>query len=97
MPALLWDLGLVGLVLFSAIFLSAWHCAGRLIRESVSTVVRADAAAVQAALVLFAFYLFYRNSILELLSFQIVFTVLLGYLAWLYRQHMRSGVAPKTG
>ena len=90
-PTLLWDLGLVGFILFFAILISAWRCANRLIRESVSPVVRADAKAIQAALALFAFYLFYRIGILELLSFQVVFTVLLGYLAWLHRQHMLSG------
>jgi cbb3-type cytochrome oxidase subunit 3 len=29
-------------------------------------------------------------ALLETLSFQIVFTALLGYLAWLYRRHARS-------
>lgn len=90
-PALLWDLGVAGLILFLIIFLSAWRCANQLIRQSGNAVVRADAVAIQAALALFAFYLFYRNSILELLSFQIIFTILLGYLAWLYRQHTQAG------
>lgn len=89
-PTLLWDLGLAGFLIFIAILISAWRCANQLIRESSSAIVRADARAIQAALTLFAFYLFYRIGILELLSFQVVFTVLLGYLAWLYRQHLQS-------
>lgn len=89
-PTLLWDLGLTGFILFIAILISAWRCANRLINASASAAVRADATAVQAALALIAFYLFYRVGILELLSFQIVFTVLLGYLAWLHRQHVLS-------
>lgn len=89
-PTLLWDLGLTGFILFIAILISAWRCANRLINASASAAIRADATAVQAALALIAFYLFYRVGILELLSFQIVFTVLLGYLAWLHRQHKLS-------
>ena len=53
--------------------------------------MRADVAAIQAALALFAVYLFFRSSLLENLSFQIVFVVLLGYLARLHRTH---GVLP---
>ncbi|MDR4514982.1 hypothetical protein [Nitrosomonas sp.] len=87
---LLWDLGIVGLALFISILVLAWRCANRLIQETTSPAVRADATAIQAALALFAFYLFYRIGVLELLSFQIVFSVLLGYLAWLYRQHLLS-------
>ncbi|SER65007.1 hypothetical protein SAMN05421690_104814 [Nitrosomonas sp. Nm51] len=89
-PTLLWDLGVFGFLLFITILILAWRCANRLIRESASPVVRADAAAIQAAMAIFAFYLFYRVGILELLSFQIVFTALLGYLAWLHRQHLSS-------
>jgi hypothetical protein len=50
-------------------------------------VVRADAAAIQAALPMFGFFLFYKLSLLETLSIQIVFAALLGYLAWLHRNH----------
>jgi hypothetical protein len=84
---LLWDMGVFGFGLFAAILALAWRSAGRLRRESAVPTVRADAAAIQAALVLFAFYLFYRLGVLETLSFQIVFAVLLGYLAWLHRRH----------
>lgn len=85
--ALLWDMGVFGFGLFAAILALAWRSAGRLRRESAVPEVRADAAAIQAALALFAFYLFYRLGILEILSFQILFAVLLGYLAWLHRRH----------
>ena len=84
---LLWDMGVFGFGLFAAILALAWRSAGRLHRESTAPTVRADAAAIQAALPLFAFYLFYRLSLLETLSFQIVFAALLGYLAWLHRRH----------
>ncbi|MDP1559156.1 MAG: hypothetical protein Q8K59_10510 [Nitrosomonas sp.] len=85
---LLWDLGVFGFGLFIAILALAWRSAGRLRRESTLPTVRADAAAIQAALALLAFYLFYRIGVLQTLSFQIVFAVLLGYLAWLHRRHV---------
>jgi hypothetical protein len=84
---LLWDLGVLGTALFLAILILAWRTAGRLRREAAEALVRADASAIQATLPLFGFFLFYRLALLETLSFQIVFVVLLGYLAWLYRRY----------
>ncbi|PZN83332.1 MAG: hypothetical protein DM484_04715 [Candidatus Methylumidiphilus alinenensis] len=87
---LLWDLGLFGCSLLATIFALAWHTAAHLYRESVEPLVKADANAIQAALSLFAFHLFYRLDLLETTSFQIVFACVLGYLAWLYRRHAAS-------
>lgn len=87
---LLWDLGIMGFALFVTILVLAWRTAGRLRREAADAMARADAAAIQAALPMFGFYLFYRLSLLETLSFQIVFAALLGYLAWLHRRHICS-------
>jgi hypothetical protein len=87
MSTLLWDQGIVGTVLYLAILALAWRVAGRLRRESSEPWVRADAAAIQTTFPLFAFFLFYRIALLEILSFQIVFAALLGYLAWLHRRH----------
>ncbi|MBS0299409.1 MAG: hypothetical protein JSR32_05690 [Proteobacteria bacterium] len=84
---LLWDVGLLGIGLFFVILILAWRCAAQLRRESAIAEVRADAAAIQTALVLFVFYLFYRLGMLEILSFQIPFAALLGYLAWLHCEH----------
>jgi hypothetical protein len=87
---LLWDMGVIGCALFAAIFVQAWQAAGRLYREAAEPRVRADAHAIQAALSLFVFHLFYRLDQLETVSFQIVFAAVLGYLAWLYRRHVAS-------
>ncbi|MDO8894766.1 hypothetical protein [Nitrosomonas sp.] len=84
---LLWEMGLFGFGLFVAILVFAWRCALRLQRESAVPLVRADARAIQAALALFVFLLFYRVSLLELPSIQVVFAALLGYLALLHRRH----------
>jgi len=87
---LLWEMGVFGCGLLIAIFSCAWSTAGRLYRESIHPLVRADANAIQTALSLFVFHLFYNPGLLEVLSFQIVFAAMLGYLAWLYRRHTAS-------
>jgi hypothetical protein len=87
---LLWDTGVFGSGLFLMILGLAWRSANQLRRDSVSRTVRADALAIQAAIVLFAFELIYSESILDSLNFQIVFTMLLGYLAWLHRQRVNQ-------
>ncbi len=87
---LLWDMGILGSGLFASILVLAWRTAGHLQKRSAEPIVRADAAAIQAGLVIFTVYLFFRQSLLEAMSFQIVFAVMLGYLAWLHRKHICS-------
>ena len=79
--------------ILAAIFVLAWRAAGRLQRTSGEPVLRADALAIQCTLAQFAFFLFYRVALLETLSFQIVFSALLGYLAWMQRAHRLSVAA----
>lgn len=86
--SLLWEQGSFGTLLFLSMLACAWRTAGKLQREVTQPWIRADAAAIQAVLPLFAFYLFYRLALLENLPFQIVFYSLLGYLAWLYRRNI---------
>ena len=88
--SLLWEMGVFGFCLFASILILAWRCAGRLRKESAIPMIRADAKALQAILVLFGFFMFYRASMLETLSIQIVFAMQLGYLAWLHRQHVST-------
>lgn len=94
--ALLWDVGVFGFILFIAILALAWKSAQRLQRESAMPTLRADAAAIQAALALFAFHIFYRGTLLDLISIQIVFAALLGYLAWLCRKHAAHKLASNS-
>jgi hypothetical protein len=84
---LLWEQGIVGTGLFLLVLALAWRTAGKLQRPEVDAVARADAAAIQAVLPIFAFYLIYRAALLEGLPFQLVFASLLGYLAWLWRRY----------
>ena len=86
---LLWEQGLFGSTLFALIVLLAWFAVRRLLRTARTPWVHADAAAIEASLPLFAIYVFYRLTLLELLGFQIVFCSLLGYLAWLVRYEIK--------
>lgn len=85
---LLWDTGFFGFILFVSILVFAWHSAEQLQLKTTESEIKADAAAIQVGLALFTFSIFYRLSLLETLSFQIIFTLLLGYLAWLHRKHV---------
>lgn len=83
---LLWEQGIFGATLFLTILALAWRAAGQIRRTGTAPAwIRADADAIQAVMPLFFFYLFYRGTMLEMLSFQIVFWFMLGYLAWLSR------------
>ncbi len=84
---LLWDTGIFGLLLFTGIFCSAWRAANQLRRQSADAATRADALAIQAAISLFLLSIVYSDAIVNLLAMEIMYTYVLGYLAYLMRQH----------
>lgn len=85
---LLWDLGAIGLALFLSILIAAWFCAKKIGEHASEAWIRADIQGIQVALVVFAFYSIYRVTLLETLSFQIIYALTLGYLAWIHRYQM---------
>ncbi|MBI1890597.1 MAG: hypothetical protein HYS18_08125 [Burkholderiales bacterium] len=87
LSTLLWDMGLVGAGMYAGILVSAWVAANRLWRRALDAWVRADALAIQAAIAVFAVFLIYSNSSVNLQAFQIVIAAVLGYLAYLCRTH----------
>ncbi|MGZ5017290.1 MAG: flippase [Methylobacter sp.] len=84
---LLWDTGLIGFMMFISIFISAWGDAGRLRRIVVDSAVKADALAIQAAISLFFLSMVYSNSIVNLLSMELIYALVLGYLGYLMNHH----------
>lgn len=82
---LLWEVGLTGLALHLGIFAMAWLAAGRLARTTHNRVVRADATAIQAAVAVFVLYHYYTNSIVSLMSGELMVALTLGYLGHLVR------------
>jgi hypothetical protein len=84
---LLWETGVVGCALFAAVFVAAWLAAGRLYREVAEPLVRADALAIQASLALFLLSFPYSDSIVNLVSLELIYAVILGYLGYLMNLH----------
>jgi len=84
---LLWDCGMLGTLLYCSIFLASWRAAGRLQREVSDPAVKADALAIQAANALYLFSLFYTDSIVNLVSMELVYAVVLGYQGYLMNVH----------
>lgn len=84
--AMLWDIGMIGLILYIGILITAWFAGNRILRQAKDPAIHADVLAIQSALVVFIIYIFYGNSSINLLPFQVIIAVVLGYLAYLYKQ-----------
>ena len=84
---LLWETGAIGFSMYLGIYLWAWRLAAKLYNESTEPWVKADAAAIQASIAIFIFHIFYTMGLVEVVTFEIVFMAIFGYLAWLYRRH----------
>lgn len=89
---LLWDLGIFGLALFVAIFVGAWRTAEKIYRESNDAEVKSDCIAIQGAIALFLVFTFYSQDIVNLISMEIFYSAVLGYLAFLYSEHNKTKV-----
>lgn len=85
--SLLWDTGVMGLSLFILMLSTAWHACHVLLRDSGASHVIADATAIQAAIALFAVFVIYNNGLVNHSSMEIIMASVLGYLAYLFRQH----------
>ncbi len=94
---LLWDLGIVGLVLYVSIYLAAWAQISKVWRYSQTLQVKADCLAIQAGIALTLFFLIYSDSQVNLLVHELIIAVMLGYAAFLYQQQQRElQAAPKS-
>lgn len=87
LSTLLWDVGVVGAILFILIFISAWKLANKIYRESDDMRIRADTLAIQAALSMFFILLIYSKDMVNLIGMEIIVSIVLGYLALIYRNH----------
>ncbi len=91
---LLWDTGLLGFMLFVSIFIAAWIAAGRLHQSVDDPAIKADALAIQAAISLFILNVPYSDSIVNLVSMELIYAVVLGYLGYLMNEHGLLGRQP---
>lgn len=84
---LLWDTGFIGLMIFVSIFVVAWSAADKLFRSVNDSAVKADALAIQAAISLFLLSLPYSDYIVNLISMEMIYSLVLGYLGYLMNHH----------
>jgi hypothetical protein len=86
--SLLWDTGLLGLILFMSILSNAWFSAGRLWSTVTDPAVRADALAIQTCIAIFTLCMFNDSALVNYLQFELIPAFVLGYLGYLVRAHM---------
>lgn len=84
---LLWDLGVVGLVLYLSILVVAWFQMGRIEKHTTDPQMRADSLSIRVGIALCGIFLMYSDSQINLIVHEIIIAVMLGYGAFLYRQH----------
>jgi hypothetical protein len=86
LSSLLWDIGVVGVILFVSIFVSAWRSANWLWRNTSDGLQKADSLAIQAALAIFMLFIIYNDSMVNLFSFELLITFILGYLGFMVKE-----------
>lgn len=79
--ALLWDVGVIGTLLYLSVFVVAFAQAVQLYKKERDPGIRSTLMGIQAALAVFIAFIPYKDSMLAILPFQIVVAVVLGYLA----------------
>ena len=65
--------------------------AGRLRKTSVNPSIRADALAIQACIAVLLVFVFYDSTLTNILSFELICAVVLGYLGYLV--HAQNALA----
>lgn len=85
--SLLWDLGLVGLLLYVSVLVTAWVQIGKLWNKTKLAMVKADCVSIQAGLALTFFFMLYSDSQVNLFVHEIMIAVMLGYAAFLLKEH----------
>ncbi|MDP3818097.1 MAG: hypothetical protein Q8Q57_03760 [Methylotenera sp.] len=84
--SLLWDTGVIGLLMIMSIFVLAWRSAGRLHKIATAPSIRSDALAIQACIAVFFIFIFYDSALVNFLPFEVIAATVLGYLGYLVRR-----------
>lgn len=90
LSTLLWDLGIVGLAAFLAILIYAWKAANRIIYSASNPTDIADAQAIQVGLAINMIYIVYNDTLVNLVTTEVIVALMLGHLAILYRRHAKK-------
>lgn len=80
LTTLLWDVGLIGTLLYLGVFVAAFVQAGRLYRKETDAAIRSNLLGIRTGIAVFVTFIPYKDSLLTILPFQIVVAVVLGYL-----------------
>lgn len=89
--SILWDLGMVGLVLYVSIYIITWFQVSRLWKYTNDLLVKADCLSIQVGISFTLLFLFYSDSQVNLIVHEIIIATLLGYAAFLIQeQHKLS-------
>lgn len=80
LTTLLWDVGLIGTLLYLGVFVAAFVQAGRLYKKETDPAIRSNLLGIRTGIAVFVAFIPYRDSMLTILPFQIVVAVVLGYL-----------------
>lgn len=82
---LLWDLGIVGVLLFAVMFIAAWQTAGVVEKRTENPDVRAGMRASRVALMILALWYPYKATIMISPAAQVVFAAVFGYIAYCWQ------------
>jgi hypothetical protein len=94
LSALLWDVGVVGLFLFSLILLLGIFKAFQLARNAKTAQTKSEAIGIRTGLIILFVYLPYNNTSVNLVTTELIAAALLGYLALIARQNENSSSIP---
>ena len=90
MSALLWDVGLFGLLLYLLLFWNAWQYSRRLIKEANPGIDRAMCRTLSASVAMMSLLIIATNVLLFAPSMQVLIMLTFGLLAWRWRHSVRS-------
>jgi len=88
--SVLWDLGILGLVLLVALYLSAARYASRLVRQARPGFDRAFCRTLHVTSVMLFVMLFYSDSPITVPSQQVLMALCFGLIAWRSRSSMKT-------
>ncbi len=87
---LLWDLGIAGLLAYSSVFIVMWIQLTKIYQQTQSLKVKADCLSIQVGIAFTLLFLFYSDSQINLMSHEILIALLIGYAAFIYREHQQE-------
>lgn len=90
LTSILWDVGIIGLMLYLVIFIVAWMQIHTLSQITSDKRVRADCTGIKVGLAMTLFFIIYSDSQVNLMVHEIITACILGYAAFLYRD-VRQG------